>query len=236
MTPHIESKKEDIAPLVLMPGDPLRAKYIAEHYLTDIKLVNKIRNMYAYTGLYKGVRITVMASGIGVPSIGIYAYELFRFYDVEKIIRIGTCGTFHEGINLGDIILATSASSISSYDDLMVKHDYSLKYSSKELNETIQKESEILNIPINAGKIITSDIFDHYVDFDNFLQLHKKGNYLGNEMEAFGLFVLGDKFNRDTACLLTVVDSHATDEIIDPKDREKKLDDMVILALESIIK
>ena len=235
MTPHIESKKDEIAELVLMPGDPLRAKYIADNYLENAKLVNKVRNMFAYTGFYKNKRITVMASGMGIPSIGIYAYELFRFYDVKKIIRIGTCGSFHDDIHVGDVILATSSASISSYDDFMVKHNFNFKYSSKELNEIILNQANILNIPVKSGKIITSDVFDHYVDFDNFIGLHKEGNYLAVEMEAFGLFVLGSKFNRDTSCILTVVDTHNTKEEISAKDREKKLNDMIELALESII-
>ena len=236
MTPHIESKKEEIADLVLMPGDPLRAQYIAEKYLTDAKLVNRVRNMFAYTGFYKKKRVTVMASGMGIPSIGIYAYELFRFYDVQKIIRIGTCGSFNKDIHIGDVVLATSSASISSYDDFMVKHNYNLKYSSKELNDIILSQANTLNIPIKAGKIITSDVFDHYVDFDNFIGLHKEGNYLAVEMEAFGLFVLGSKFNRETSCILTVVDAHNNKEEISAQDREKKLDDMIKLALESIIK
>ena len=236
MTPHIESKKEDIAPIVLMPGDPLRAKYIAEKYLKKAKLVNKIRNMYGYTGYYKGKKVTIFASGMGIPSIGIYAYELYKFYDVEKIIRIGSCGSFKEGIKVNDIILATSASSISSYDDIVAKKNYDTKYSTKELNEKIKQAALELNTLILEGKIITSDVFDHYVDFDHFLHLHKTGNYLGNEMEAFGLFVLADKLNKEASALLTVVDTHSSSEIISPKNREKALDKMIKVALEAIIK
>ena len=108
-TPHIESNLEDIAPIVLMPGDPLRAKYIAEHFLENVELVNDVRNTYAYTGTYKGTRVTVFASGMGIPSIGIYSYELYKFYNVEKIIRIGTCGTFHKDVKLLDVVLSTGA-------------------------------------------------------------------------------------------------------------------------------
>lgn len=236
MTPHIESKKEDIAPIVIMPGDPLRAKYIAEKYLTNPKLVNKIRNMLAYTGEYKGTRVTIFASGMGIPSIGIYAYELFCFYNVEKIIRIGSCGSFKEGVKIGDIILATEAKSISSFDDLMINKDYSLKKSSRNLNDSIRLTANILGTNILEGKIITSDVFDHYVNFENFLKLHREENYLGCEMEAFGLFVLADKFKKQATALLTVVDTHLNQEVISPENREKALDEMIVLALESIIK
>ena len=106
-TAHIESKLEDIAPVVLMPGDPLRAKYIAENFLEDAKLINKVRNMFGYTGTYKGKKVTVFASGMGIPSIGIYSYELYKFYNVEKIIRIGTCGSFNKDIKLLDVVLSS---------------------------------------------------------------------------------------------------------------------------------
>lgn len=237
MTPHIESKKEDIAEVVIMPGDPLRAKYIAENYLEDAKLINKIRNMYGYTGFYKGKKITVFASGMGMPSIGIYAYELFRFYDVKKIIRIGSAGSFNKNIKVSDIVLANSSSSISSYDDFMIEKNVTHMDATKELNEVIKKSAQELNLELKEGRIITSDVFDHYVDFDNFLSLHEKHNYLAVEMEAFALFVLAKKFKREASCLLTVVDTHNSNEaIIPPEKREKALDDMIKIALEAIIK
>ena len=119
MTPHIESKKEEIAPIVLMPGDPLRAKYIAENFLENVTLVNHVRNMFAYTGTYKGKKVTVFPSGMGIPSMGIYSYELFKFYDVKKIIRIGTCGSFHEDIKCLDVVLAEKAYSKTYFDKLL---------------------------------------------------------------------------------------------------------------------
>lgn len=236
MTPHIESKKEDIAEIVLMPGDPLRAKYIAETFLKDAKLVNTIRNMYAYTGTYKNKRVTVFASGMGIPSLGIYAYELFNFYDVKKILRIGSCGSFKKEIQIGDIILATSSKSISSFPRLMTKEDCLIKYSSPMLNKTIHDTALDLNMKIYEGNIITSDVFDHYVDFDNFLKVHDVKDYLGHEMEAFGLFTLANKFQKEASCLLTVVDTHYSDEEIPASKRQNALNDMIILALESIIK
>ncbi len=236
MTPHIESKKEDIAEIVLMPGDPLRAKYIAEKYLTEAKLINKIRNMFGYTGFYKGKRVTVFASGMGIPSIGIYAYELFNFYDVKKIIRIGSSGSFNPNIKVGDLVLATSSRSITSFDSLVLERDLKEIMASQDLNEIIQQTAQELDLKLNVGKIITSDVFDHYVNFDNFLKLHEEGNYLATEMESFGLFALAQKLNKEASCLLTVVDTHNSKEEIPAKDREKALDDMIKLALEAIIK
>ena len=135
MTAHIESSKDDIAKVVLMPGDPLRAKYIAEHFLTDYKIVNKVRNMFAYSGYYKGNKVTVFSSGMGIPSIGIYAYELFKFYDVEKIIRIGTSGTIHKDVKLLDVIFssvlkfALTSSPFISNTAVMLKYSKLLKFS-----------------------------------------------------------------------------------------------------------
>jgi len=140
-TAHIESKKEDIASIVLMPGDPLRAKYVAENFLTDYKLVNTVRNMYAYTGTYKGKRVTVFASGMGIASIGIYAYELYKFYDVEKIIRIGTCGTNSRDIKLLDIVLAEQAYSLNNFPQLF-DGDKEKEYNASEiLNNAIKSKA-----------------------------------------------------------------------------------------------
>jgi purine-nucleoside phosphorylase len=137
MSTHINANKGDIAPLVLMSGDPLRVKYIAEKYLEDYKLVNSVRNMLAYTGTYKGMRVTVFASGMGNPSIGIYSYELYKFYDVEKIIRIGSCGANSEDIDLYSLILVDKSYSRSAYDDILNGENVPYSESSMELNQTI---------------------------------------------------------------------------------------------------
>ena len=145
-TIHIESLKEDIAPIVLMPGDPLRAKYIADNFLTDVKLVNKVRNIFAYTGYYNNKRVTVFSSGMGIPSMGIYAYELYKFYDVKKIIRIGTCGTVNKNVKLLDVILATSSYSLSTFPllfDLDTGKEY---FSSVLLNKKIKDVALDMNI------------------------------------------------------------------------------------------
>ena len=137
MTPHNEAKKEDIADVVIMPGDPLRAKYIAEKYLDDYKLVNSVRGMYAYTGFYKGKRVTVMGHGMGMPSIGIYAYELYKLYDVKEIIRIGSCGGYLKEEKLFDIILSTEAYSESNFALTLNNEDCHLVKSDEELNNKI---------------------------------------------------------------------------------------------------
>lgn len=234
-TPHIESKKSEIAESVLMPGDPLRAKYIAEKFLTDYKLVNRVRNMFAYTGYYKGKRVTVFASGMGIPSIGIYAYELFQFYDVKRIIRIGSAGSQHKDVRVKDVVLSMGAYSLSYYDKLLDGTDKNIARSSFQLNEKILKTAKKLNIPVVYGLTMTSDVFDVYVDYNKFKKNFPNVNFLAVEMEAFGLFYLGEKFKRDTACLMTIVDSKYEKKELTSEEREKSLDEMIILALESLI-
>ena len=144
MTPHIEAKLGEIAKTVLMPGDPLRAKYIAETYLDDVKLVNKVRNIFAYTGKYKGKEVTVMASGMGMPSIGIYSYELYKFYNVENIIRIGSAGAYSSNINLYDLVLASQSYSLSSFAKIQ-GYDNELITASEDLNNVINESALELN-------------------------------------------------------------------------------------------
>ena len=234
-TAHIESRKRDIGKIVLFPGDPLRAKYIAEKFLTDVELIKDVRNINGYTGLYKNRRITVFASGMGIPSACIYAYELYNFYDVEKIIRIGTCGTMHKDVDLMDVVLATSAYSLSTFP-LLFDNDTEKEYSSSEsLNQLILDEAEEKGVSIKQGKIITTDVFDPYVDSKKFMKHFPKDDYVASEMEAFGLFYLAKKLGKKAACLLTVVDSKYDDRSLTSEQREKSLDDMIVLALDSIV-
>lgn len=237
MSIHIESKKEDIAELVLMPGDPLRAKYIAENFLDNYKLVNQVRNMFGYTGYYKGKRVTVFASGMGIPSIGIYAYELFRYYDVKKIIRIGTSGSFNKDIKILDVVLSTGAYALSYYDLQLDGHDTSFVPASVKLNGLIQQTADEANSPLKVGKTITSDVFDIYCDnISEFKDNFNFANFLAVEMEAFGLFYLAKKFERDASCLLTVVDSIYDKRSLSSEDRQNSLNQMITLALDAIIK
>ena len=235
-TAHIESKLEDIAPVVLMPGDPLRAKYIAENFLDDYKLVNKVRNMLGYTGYYKGKKVTVFASGMGIPSIGIYSYELYKFYNVEKIIRIGTCGSFNKDIKLLDVILSSGAYCKSYFDVLLDGVDIDFIQSNADLNRQIMNAAKKRKIDLKFGKTITSDVFDLYCDDeikfrDNFPDM----NFLSVEMEAFGLFYVANKLGKEAACLMTVVDSLYDKRSLSSKERETSLNNMIEMALESII-
>ena len=236
MTPHIESKEEDIATTVLMPGDPLRAKYIAEKYLTDYKIVNNVRNMTAYTGYYNGKRVTVFPSGMGIPSIGIYSYELYKFYGVENIIRIGTCGSFNPDIRILDVILSSGAYSKSYFDSLLDGVNLNFVQSSSELNEKILDCAKTKDLELKYGKTITSDVFDVYSDDKYKFRSHFPDmNFLSVEMEAFGLFYIAQKLGKNAACLMTVVDSLYDKTALTSEDREKSLDDMIELALESVL-
>lgn len=236
MTPHIESEKEDIAKTVLMPGDPLRAKYIAEKYLTDWKIVNNVRNMTAYTGYYKGKRVTIFPSGMGIPSIGIYSYELFKFYDVENIIRIGTCGSFNPDIKVLDVVLSSGAFSKSYFDSLLDGVNVDFVQSSNELDTRILDYSKNNNIDIKYGKTITSDVFDLYADDKYKFRSHFPDmNFLSVEMEAFGLFYIAKKLDKNASCLMTVVDSLYDKRNLTSEEREKSLNKMIELALDSVL-
>lgn len=234
-TPHIESKKEDIAKTVLMPGDPLRAKYIAEKFLKDYKLINTVRNMYGYTGYYKDKKITVFASGMGIPSIGIYSYELYKFYDVEQIIRIGTSGSFNKDIKILDVVLSEGSYAKSYFDKLLDGKDIDYIKSDQELNKKILEMGKKNNIDIKYGDTITSDVFDLYCeseeDFRN--NFPKNKNFLAVEMEAFGLFYMAKKLNRKASCIMTVVDSFYDKRSLTSEEREKSLDEMIKIALEA---
>ena len=236
MTVHIESKKEDIAEVVLMPGDPLRAKYIAENFLTDYKLVNKVRNMFGYTGYYKGKRVTVFASGMGIPSIGIYSYELYKFYDVKKIIRIGTSGSFNKNIKVKDVVLSSGAYCKSYFDQLFDGNDINFIKSSESLNENIKVVADNENIPLKIGKTITSDVFDLYSSsMEKFKSNYPEEDYLAVEMETFGLFYMANRLGREASCLMTVVDSFYDKKSLTSEEREQSLNQMITLALEAAI-
>lgn len=235
-TPHIGCEKEDIAKTVLMPGDPLRAKYIAENFLEDYKLVNEVRNMLGYTGTYKGKRVTVFASGMGIPSIGIYSYELFKYYDVENIIRIGTCGSYNKDIKLLDVILSSGAYCKSYFDELLDGVDVDFIQSSETLNRKIMNNAKIKKVDLKYGKTITSDVFDLYCDDkEKFRSNFPNMEFLATEMEAFGLFYIAKKLGKEASCLMTVVDSLYDKRSLSSEDREKSLNEMILLALESII-
>ncbi|QEH61332.1 purine nucleoside phosphorylase [Spiroplasma chinense] len=235
MTPHIEAKKEDIAKVVLMPGDPLRAKKIAETYLEDVKLVNEVRNMFMYTGTYKGKKITIAGSGMGCPSIGIYSYELFKFYDVDSIIRIGSAGSYKEGINVYDVYNVQECFGESDFAKLAANIDKRVIPASKELFDLIEETAKEKNITTHKGIAHSSDVFYRHESHDS-LAFAAKNNLDVVEMESFALFANAIATNKQAACLLTISDSFITKEVTSAEERQNKFMTMVELALETGLK
>lgn len=231
-TIHIESKKEDIAPLVLMPGDPKRAQYIAETYLKDYKIVNKVRGMTAYTGYYDNKLVTVFPSNMGNPSMGIYSYELFKNYDVSYIIRIGSMGSYTENLQLNDVFLVNNSYSNSNYGIILGKH-FNTIASSNFLNDVIKEVAKDIDINIKEGTVYSSDIFYENIDYQ---RLANKYNIQGVEMETFALFCNAKLLKKDATALLTVTDLFYDTKRLSSEDREKGLDKMIILSLETLKK
>jgi len=226
---HIESKKEDIEEVVLMPGDPLRAKFIAETFLKDYKQINSVRNMLGYTGYYKGKRVTVMSHGMGIPSMAIYAYELYKFYDVKKIIRIGSVGSLKEDIDLFDVIVVDKSYTDSNFAKSFSADDNKVSSATKKLNEKIIKTANENNISIKIGDVFCSDSFYHEKQEVKILE-----NCLGVEMESFALFHIATCLNKEAATILTVSNSLVTKNETTTKQREIAFVDMITLALESL--
>ena len=234
---HINAEKGSIAEIVLMPGDPLRAKYIAENFLNDAKEVCNLRNMLGYTGTYKGIKVSVVGSGMGMPSMGIYSWELYHYFNVKKIIRIGTCGVVSPKVNVPELILATSAYSESNFAYTFNNYESHITYPSKDLNNLILEANKELNYKLHAGDITTMDVFGPYIDYDRVLdRMPKDLDIIGEEMEAFALFHIAKHFNREAACILTAVDSKYSDVVLSGEDRQNSLNEMITLALEAIIK
>ena len=237
-TPHNEANKGDFAKTVIMPGDPLRAKYIAENFLDNYKLVNQVRGMLAYTGTYKGKEISIMAHGMGMPSVGIYSYELFKFYDVENIIRIGSCGGYKPNLKLFDIILSENVFSEGNYALTLNNDNCHIVNSSKELNSVIENTAKETNTKIISGNTVSTDCFDIYMtDVNKFLErLPENFNPVSVEMEAFALFYNAKLLNKNASCLMSVVDSKFIKNVATAEERQTGLNNMIKLALDSAIK
>ena len=237
-TPHNEANIGDIAKTVVMPGDPLRAKYIAEKFLDNYKLVNQVRGMYAYTGTYKGKEITVMAHGMGMPSVGIYTYELFKIYGVENIIRIGSCGGYKPELKLFDIILTENVFSESNYALTLNNDNCHIVSSNSDLNSIIEDTAKDSNINVVLGNTVCTDCFDVYMtDVNKFLErVPDNFNPVAAEMEAFALFYNAKLLNKKASCLMSVVDSKFIKDIATPEERQTGLNTMIKLALDSAIK
>ncbi len=232
-TPHIEAEKKEIAKVVLMPGDPLRAKFIAETYLEDVTCFNHVRNMLGYTGTYKGKKISVMGSGMGMPSIGIYSYELFSQYDVDVIIRVGSAGSYAIQAKVYDVILVSEAYSESNFAKVQNGYDKQYTYPSTSLNNKIKEVAKQRNIPLQEGCIHSSDVFYQEDKSPYHEKLHQTYGCIGVEMESFALFHNAKVLNKKAACLLTISDSFVEKQATSAKERETSFTVMMELALES---
>lgn len=233
-TVHIESNIGEISDVVLMPGDPKRSEYIAKNFLTDYRLVNDVRGMTAYTGYYKNRLVTVFPSGMGNPSVGIYSYELFKEYGVENIIRIGSCGGYREDLKLNDIILVSGSYSESNYAMALDGNTSKVISSSDNLNVIIENTANENMMNIVKGNIYCSDAF--YEKSYNYNERSNELDVLGIEMESFALFNNARKFGKNATALLTVSDLFFSEDKLTSEEREKNLNDMIILALESCLK
>lgn len=237
-TPHNEANLGDFAKTVIMPGDPLRAKYIAENFLENYKLINKVRGIYAYTGTYKNKELSVMASGMGMPSMGIYSYELYKFYGVENIIRIGSCGGYIPELKLFDIVLSENVFSEGNFALTFNNDDCHIVSANSTLNSVIEATSKETSINLVKGNTVCTDFFDVYMtDINKFLERIPEGfNPVSAEMEAFALFYTAKFLNKNAACLMSVVDSKYIKNVATADERESGLNNMIKLALDSAIK
>ena len=232
-TPHIEVTQENvIAKTVLMPGDPLRAKYIAETYLTDVVCFNKVRGMLGFTGYYKGTKVSVMGSGMGMPSIGIYSYELFNNYGVENIIRIGSAGAYTDELDLFDVVLAKEAYSETSFAFAQAGIQKDVMASNESLNKVIEEAAKSLNIKLNLGRIHSSDVFYHEQPVHE--KLYNEKGCICVEMESYALFHNANVLNKKAACLLTISDSLVTSKVTTSEQRQTAFNQMMEIALTTV--
>lgn len=230
-TVHNQADKNDFAKTVLMPGDPLRAKFIAETFLENSVLVNQVRGMLAYTGTYQGKKISVMGSGMGMPSIGIYSYELFSEFGVENIIRVGSCGGYSEKVKLRDVILAQGACTNSNFASQYDLGGTFAPIADFDLLMKAKQTADQLNIKTVVGNVISSDVF-YSADIDAWKKWAAMG-VLAVEMEAAALYMNAAKLNKKALCILTVSDHFVHPEITTSEEREKTFTDMMKIALQS---
>ena len=228
-TPHINANPEDFAKTVLMPGDPLRSKFIAENFLTDAKLVNNVRGIQGYTGYYNGKRVSVMASGMGMPSIGIYSYELFNFFGVENIIRIGSAGGISEKVKMRDIIVGMGACTTSNYAVQYGLEGTYAPIASYELVKAVVEEAEKLGAPYAVGNLLSSDIF--YNACPEAREKWTRMGVLGVEMEAAALYMNAAYAGKRALAICTVSDHLLTGEAVDAEARQNSFTEMMTVAL-----
>lgn len=230
-TPHIAAKMGEIAETILLPGDPLRAKYIADHFLTEVKQFNDIRNMLGFTGFYKGKRVSVMGTGMGCPSIGIYSYELIHFYGCRNLIRVGTAGAMQEQVRLRDMVFGMGACTTSNYvKQFQLPGDYSCICSFELLRKAVEAAEE-KGLPYHVGNILTSDMFYNPKLLPVGTSWDKMG-VLAVEMEAAALYSNAAAAGANALCILTISDSPYTDEVTTASERQTTFTNMMEVALE----
>ena len=232
-TPHNNAKPGQIAKLVLMPGDPLRAKMVADTYLENVEVVNEVRGMYCFTGTYKGNRVSVMGSGMGIPTIGIYSYELFHFYDVEAIIRIGSTGAMSADLDVYDVVLVDSAYSESTYAREQAGVDERVMYPSPELTEMLRESANELGYKVTEGRTMSSDVFYFEPEVQGARVAKAVGEYncVCTEMESYALFHNAKMAGKKAGCLLTVSDNLVTQVETTAEERQNSFTRMMEIAL-----
>lgn len=230
-TPHNAAQPGDIAKTVLMPGDPLRAKFIAEHYLTDVVCYNTVRNMFGYTGTYDGKKVSVQGSGMGIPSIGIYSYELYHFYDVQSILRIGSAGGIGEDVRVRDLVAAMGACTNSNFVSQYRLPGTFAPIASWRLLNRAADTAKALGLALKVGNVLSSDIFYNDAGID---EQWKRMGVLAVEMEAAGLYLNAARAGKDALCLCTISDIPATGESLSAIERQESFSDMMRLALEMV--
>ncbi|NLZ49410.1 MAG: purine-nucleoside phosphorylase [Clostridiales bacterium] len=232
MSVHIGAKEGQIADKVLLPGDPLRAKFIAENFLENAECYNEVRGMYGYTGTYNGKRVSVQGTGMGIPSISIYVNELIQFYGVKNLIRVGTCGSYQESVKVRDVILAMSASTDSAINKIRFKGMDFAPTASFELLKKAYDISVAKGLSTKVGNVVSSDTF--YDDDPNSWKLWANYGVLAVEMEAAALYTLAAKFGVNALAILTVSDHLVTGELTTAEERQKTFTDMIEVALDTI--
>lgn len=233
-TPHNRAEAGDFAKTVLMPGDPLRAQFIADTFLQDVRLVTDVRGMLGFTGTYEGRPISVMGSGMGMPSIGIYSYELYKFYGVENIIRIGSAGSYTDKAKLFDVVLAAGAVSESSYAMVQSGLEGNITYPSAALNDALRASAKRQGIPLIEGNIHSSDVFYRQPSDASpayWERLRDEQGCLAVEMESFALFANAKVLGKQAACLVTISDSFVSPEITTAEQRQNSFTNMMKVAL-----
>ncbi|CAO1660582.1 purine-nucleoside phosphorylase [Halomonas sp. MES3-P3E] len=233
-TPHINAEMGDFADTVLMPGDPLRAKYIADTYLENVRQVNDVRNMFGYTGTYKGREISVMGHGMGIPSVSIYAKELITDYGVKSLIRVGSCGAVRDDVNVRDVVIGMGASTDSKVNRMRFNdHDFAA-IADFELTQHAVAAAKAKNVPVKVGNIFSADLF--YNPQTDMAEMLKRYGIVGVEMEAAGLYGVAAEFGARAMTICTVSDHILKGDSLSSADRQTTFDDMMLIALDTVLR